>query len=149
MPADTGKTGPRGQSSASKYFRAAAASSESPEPLAITSIDADAQSYRVVSTQIEKTSKQQRIADAQEFALFGRGDAGIGGDPIVMIEACRRRRRRQGSATHFAEHFLEADQVFAGAGVAWWDGTTCARIAALEGDFANPKSNRIIFIFPE
>ena len=31
--------------------------------------------------------QQQRVADAYELALFGRGDAGVAGQAIEMIEA--------------------------------------------------------------
>src|SRR5258707_926201 len=66
-----------------------------------------------------------------------------------MVEAGGGRRWRQGIAAHFAKLFLEADQIFSRTGIARRDGTARAGIAALEGDFANLKSNWIIFVFAE
>ena len=53
--------------------------------------------------------QHQGVADADEFALFGGGDAGVGGQTIKMIEAIGGRSGRQGSAAHVGVLFLEAD----------------------------------------
>src|SRR5205085_3976946 len=93
--------------------------------------------------------QDERVAHAQEFALFGGGDAGVGGETIKVIEALCGRSRRQGSAAHVGKLFLEADQVCAGAWVARWHRASSARIAAFKRHVSNFEAYRIIFSFAE
>src|SRR6266478_7838295 len=66
-----------------------------------------------------------------------------------MIETFSRRRWRQGSAAHFAESFLEADQVFSGTRIAWRYGTARAGIAPFKRHFSNFEAHWIVFVFAE
>jgi hypothetical protein len=37
--------------------------------------------------------KNERVAEAEEFAAFGAGDAGVGGETIEVVKTLRRRPR--------------------------------------------------------
>src|SRR5207302_1261196 len=71
------------------------------------------------------------------------------GEMVKVIEALCGRSRRQGSAAHVGELFLEADQVCAGAWVARWHRASSARIAAFKRHVSNFEAYRIIFSFAE
>src|SRR5262249_4944851 len=49
-------------------------------------------------------------------------------------------------SAHFAELFLEADQVFTGARIARWHRAARARITPFESDFADLEAHHIVFI---
>src|SRR5882672_3602279 len=93
--------------------------------------------------------ERQRVADAEEFALFGGGDAGVGGEPVVVIEAGCGGPRRQGTAAHVAEFSGEAEDFFAGARIAWGNRAARAGMAALECDCADFEAHCVIFVWAE
>src|SRR5579885_1423866 len=76
--------------------------------------------------------KFQCIADAQRLAGFRRSDARIGGHAIKMVEALRRRPRRQRRAPMLGEPLLKSGPVRARLRIARRHRTPRARIAALE-----------------
>ena len=92
---------------------------------------------------------------AEEFAGFGRGDAGVGGEAVEVIEAVAGRPRGQGGLAKLGEMFLEAFEDFASAGIAWGDGAAGAGMAAFKIYFADFEADDAAFflaeelIFPE
>jgi len=99
--------------------------------------------------------KRDRIADAEEFAGFGTGDAGVGGQAVEMVEARGGGVGGERFLAHGAELFLEGGEFFGGFRVARRDGAAGAGVGAFEGDFADAEAARVVFfggeelVFPE
>ena len=92
---------------------------------------------------------------AEEFAGFGGGDAGVGGEAIEVVEAVAGRPRRQGGLAELGEKFLEAFEDFTGAGITRGYRAAGAGMAAFKIHFANFEADDAAFflaeelIFPE
>ena len=97
----------------------------------------------------------ERVVNAEEFVGFGAGDAGVGGQAVVMIEAFLRRPWRQRGFAELGEAFLEAVESFAGAGIARGDGAAGAGIAAFKVNVTDGEADGAAIvgakelIFPE
>jgi hypothetical protein len=91
----------------------------------------------------------ERIAQAQKFTRFAGGDARVGGQAVVVVEAGFGRPRRNMRAAVIAEDFLEAGDDFSGARVARRHRAARAGIAALELDFADAEAHGAAFFFAE
>src|SRR5579859_1864809 len=94
-------------------------------------------------------TERQRIADAEELSLFGAGDAGVGAEAVVVVEARFGRPGRDGVAAHVAEFAREADDFFAGTGIPRRHGAARAGIAAFECNLAYFESHDVIFVGTE
>ena len=87
------------------------------------------------------------VGEAEKFAGFGRGNASVGGEFVEVVEA---RTGRPGGESRFAEMgemFLKAGENLAGAGIARGNRAAGARVATLEGDFANGEADNAAFVF--
>src|SRR5712692_2396013 len=54
--------------------------------------------------------QKKGVAEAEEFAGFGAGDAGVGGEAVEVVEAAGGRPGRELRAAKIAESFLETVQ---------------------------------------
>ena len=91
----------------------------------------------------------ERVAEAEEFAGFGGGDASVDGEAIEMIEALARRPGGEGLLAELGETLLEAVEIGAGEGIARGNGTTSARIAAFEREFPDFEADNTALVRAE
>ena len=87
--------------------------------------------------------------EAKEFAGFGGGDAGVGGEAIEVVKALARRPGRQSGLALLSELLLECGNRLAGAGIARRHGTTGAGVAAFEMDVTDGEAHDAAFVFAE
>ena len=93
--------------------------------------------------------KDERVAQAEEFAAFGAGDAGVGGEAVEVIEALGGGPCGELCAAQIGEAFLEA--VIRDAGLRITRGNWAARagIAAFEGDVPDAETHDSSFALGE
>lgn len=77
----------------------------------------------------------------ETLAGFCRGDAGVGGEAVEVLEAVGVGPGRKMGAALLSETFLETDDVGAGLRIAGGDGAAYAWIAAFKSDFADMETN--------
>jgi hypothetical protein len=97
----------------------------------------------------ERSGEGEGVGEAEEFARFRGGDAGVGGEAIEVIEAGTGRPGGESGFAELSELSLEAIENGAGVRIAGRDGATRARIAALEGDFTDREADDAAFLFTE
>ncbi len=99
--------------------------------------------------------QQKRVAEAEDFAALGAGDAGVDGQSVEVIEAIGGRPRRQLRVAQVGEAFLKATVRSSGLRFARGNWTARARVAALEGNITDLEAHDIALaigeelIFPE
>jgi hypothetical protein len=96
-----------------------------------------------------ESAKHEGVGEAEELARFGGGDAGVGGEAVEVIESGTGRPSGESGFSELSEPSLEAVENGAGVRIAGRDGTTRARIAALESDFTDCEANDTAFLFTE
>src|SRR3974390_3353466 len=87
------------------------------------------------------------VGEAEKFAGFGRGNASVGGEFVEVVEARAGRPCGESRFAEMGEMFLKAGENLAGARIARGNRAAGARVAALEGDFANGEADNAAFVF--
>src|SRR5215831_6209973 len=93
--------------------------------------------------------ENQGVRETEEFTGFRGGDARVGGEFVEVLEAGARRPGGESGFAELAEMLLEPGENCAGVGIARGNRAPGARVAALEGDFADGEADDAALVFTE
>ena len=85
----------------------------------------------------------------QEFAGFGTGDAGVGGEPVEVVEAVDGGPGRESGFPELREAFLEAVESFAGMRIPRGNGAAGTGVASFQMNFADGEADGAAFVDAE
>ena len=91
--------------------------------------------------------KMKRVGETEKFAGFGGRDAGVGGEPVEVIETSAGGPGRERRLAEVGETLLKAFEDNACAGIARGNGAARARIAAFKMNFANGEADGGALVF--